>query len=253
MSGGVSTPGVGNSGRLRTCDARVFLAVRDNLGCARPFTNGVSGPCAVIVAAGGTGGTCTCSGLRSPAGVRATIGGVTAGEGADESAAAGLSADTGLSGCGNIDTARTARAKPAGTAIQPAHPAAGIMRRRNCWLRDFGRGSVGGGGASPCHSHNPDSLRSVLTNWAEEDIGGVPVTIGALLYASFISSRASACMLHIPLLVAAPIPAWQPPNHRRWPYHSVRRPRTDSGRIGLPHQTVFWQGTLAIGTVIVLK
>jgi hypothetical protein len=199
----VSTPGVGNSGRLRTCDARVFLAVRDTLCCARPFTTGGSGPCAVILAAGGTGGTCTWSGLPSSAGVRGTIGGVTAGDGADESAAAGLSADTRLSGCGIIDTARNARAKPAGTAIQPAHPAAGTMRRRNCWLRDLGRGSVGGGGASPCHSHNPDSSRSVLTNCAEGDIGGVPVTIGALLYASFISSRASACMApHLRLIAA---------------------------------------------------
>jgi hypothetical protein len=198
----VSTPGVGNSGRLRTCDAWVFLAGRDNLRCARPFTTGVSGPCAVILGAGG-GGTCTCSGLPSSAGVRGTIGGVTAGEGADESATAGLSADTGLSGRGIIDTARNARAKPAGTAIQPAHPAAGMMRRRNCWLRDLGRGRVGGGSASPCHSHNPDSLRSVLTNCDGGDIGGVPVTIGALLYASFISSRASACMAPHPLLIAA--------------------------------------------------
>jgi hypothetical protein len=201
----VSTPGVGNSGRLRTCDAWVFLAVRDTLCCARAFTAGGSGPCAVILAAGGADGTCTSSSLAAvrSAGGTGTIGGVTAGEGADESATSGLSTDTGLSGRGIIDTAKNARAKPAGTAIQPARPAAGMMRRRNCWLRDLGRGSVGDGGASPCHSHNPDSLRSVLTNCAEGDIGGVPVTIGALLYASFISSRASACMAPHPRLIAA--------------------------------------------------
>ena len=44
--GGMSTPGVGNVGRLRKCDEWVFLAVRDNLCCARPFTTGDSGPCA---------------------------------------------------------------------------------------------------------------------------------------------------------------------------------------------------------------
>lgn len=205
MGGGVSTPGGGNSGRLRTCDAWVFLAIRDNLCCAPPFTTGGSGPCAVILAAGGADGTCTCSDLASvrSAGGTGTIGGVTAGEGADESATAGLSADTGLSGRGITDTAKNARAKPAGTAIQPAHPVAGMMRRRNCWLRDLDRGSADVGGASPCHSHNPDSWRSVLTNRAEGDIGGVPIAICALLYASPISSRDSACIAPLPLLIAA--------------------------------------------------
>jgi hypothetical protein len=201
----VSTPGARNSGSLRTCDAWVFLGVRDNLCCARVFTAGGSGPCAVGLAAGCADGTCTCSGLASLADVMGTIGGVTAGEGADESATGGLSADTGLSGRGIIDTAKNARAKPAGTAIQPAHIAPGIMRRRDCRLRDWGRVSADLGGASPCHSHNPDSLRSVLTNRAEGDIGGVRVAIGALLYVSRISSRDSARMAPHPLLLAAPI------------------------------------------------
>ena len=196
MGGGVSTPGIGNSGRLRTCDAWVFLAVRDNLRFARPFAAGGSGPCAVILAAGADG-TCTRSNLASvtSAGGTGTIGGITAGDGADESATSGLSADTGLSGREIIDNARNARAKPAGTAIQPARPTAGMMRRRICRPRDLGRGSNGrDGGTSPCHSHKPASLISVLTNRAEGDTGGVPVAIGALLYVSPISSRDSACM-----------------------------------------------------------
>jgi hypothetical protein len=163
----------------------------------------------------------------SSAGGTATIGFATVGDGADESATPGVSNDTGLSGRGIIDTARNARAKPAGTAIQPAHPAAGIMRRTNCWSRDLGRGSAGGGGASPCQSHKPASLISVLTNAAEGDIGGVPLTIGALLYAWSISSSVSACMAHIPLLVATPI----------YRVHSVRHPGTGSGRIGCNRPT----------------
>ena len=255
MGGGVSTPGVGNSGPLRTCDAWVFLfAVRDNLCCAPPFAPGGSGPCAVILAAGADG-TCTRSNLASvtSAGGTGTIGGITAGDGADESATPGVSTDTGLSGRGIIDTARNARAKPAGTDIQPAHPAAAIMRRTNCWSRDLGRGSAGGGGASPCQSHKPASLISVLTNAAEGEIGGVPLTIGALLYAWSISSPVSACMAHIPLLVATPISR----------VHSVRHPRTGSGRIGLqsPHlvgdghtdKTVFWRGASATETIMVSK
>jgi hypothetical protein len=109
------------------------------------------------------------------------------------------------------------------------------MRRRCPWSRDLGRGSADVGGASPCHNHNPDSWRSVLTNRAEGDIGGVPVTIGVLLYVSPTSSRDSACMVPtIPLLTAAPIPACvpcdtpgrtqaasvcnRPKSRRRWPY-----------------------------------
>jgi hypothetical protein len=220
----VSTPGLGNSGRLRTYDAWVFLAVRDDLCCARPFTTGGSGPCAVILAADGADGTCTSSSLAAvrSAGATGIIGGVTAGEGTDERPTAGLSADIGLSGRVIIDTARNARAKPADTAIQPDQPAAGMMRRRNCWLRDWGRVSADVGGASPCHSHNPDSLRSVLTNRAEGDIGGVPVAIGALVYVSRISSRGSARMaLTSPLSCSADIPL-----------RSVRHPRRGSGRIG---------------------
>ena len=133
------------------------------------------------------------------------IGRVTAGGGADGSAAAGISADTGLSGRATIDTARNARAKPAGTAIQPAHRAAGIMRRKNCRSRDLGRGSAGGGGASPCHSHKPASLMSVLISAVDGDVGASPVTIGATLYAWPINSRGSACMDHNPLFVVAPI------------------------------------------------
>jgi hypothetical protein len=85
---------------------------------------------------------------------------------AGESATAGLSADTDLSGCGVIDTAMAIRAKPMGNAILPAHPAAGMMRRKIGWARDLGRGSEGCSGASPCHSHKPDSLLSVLIKTA---------------------------------------------------------------------------------------
>ena len=231
MGGGVSTPGIGNSGRLRRCEAWVFLAIRDNLCCARLFTTSGSGPCAVSSAARGSDGTCALSKSASVSSARGTgtIGRVTPGDGFDESATAGLSGDTGRS---SIDTVRNARAKPAGTAIQPAHAAAGVTRRRNRRSRDLGRAGAGGGGASPSHSHNPDSWGSVLTNGAEGTIGVVAVKLGTLPCVRPISSS-SACIPYIPLLVAAPIPAWRPPNH------CVRRPRTDSGRIGLPHQTVF--------------
>jgi hypothetical protein len=93
--------------------------------------------------------------------------GATVGDGADESATAGLSADTGLSGCGIIDIAINVRANPVGSAIQPAHPAAGMMRRRICWSRDLGPESDGGGGASldppcsVCMAHNPLSVATI--------------------------------------------------------------------------------------------
>jgi hypothetical protein len=96
----------------------------------------------------------------------ATIRSAAAGDGAGESATAGLSADTDLSGCGVIDTAMAIRAKPMGNAILPAHPTAGMMRRKIGWARDLGRGSEGCSGASPCHSHKPDSLLSVLIKTA---------------------------------------------------------------------------------------
>jgi hypothetical protein len=118
------------------------------------------------------------------------------------------------------------------------------MRRRNCWSRDLGRGSADVGGASPCHNHKPASLISVLTNRAEGDIGGAPVTIGALLYVWRISSPGSACTAHVPLLVAAPVPACvtydtrgrtqvasvcNRPSRRQWPY---RPDDLLTGRIG---------------------
>jgi hypothetical protein len=107
------------------------------------------------------------------------------------------------------------------------------MRRRNGWSRDLGRGSADVGGASPCHNHKPASFTSVLTNRVEGDIGGEPVTIGALLYVWRISSPGSTCMAHVPLLVAAPVPACvtydtpgrtraasvcNHPSRRRWRY-----------------------------------
>ena len=174
---------------------------------------------------GWSDGTCTRSNLASviSAGSAATVGGAMVGDGADESATAGVSADTGLSGCGIFNTAMKMRAKPVGNAIHPAHPAAGITRRRICWSRDLGPGSDGDGSTSPCHSHKPVSLVSVLINAAGGDIGAFPVAIGALPYAWPINSPASACMAHNPFLVAAPISS----------VHSVRRPRTGSGRIGI--------------------
>jgi len=227
MTGGVSTPAIGTGGPFRTCEAWIFLPVRDNLRCTRPFATGGSGPCSVILAAGADG-TCTRSNLASviSAGSTATIGRATVGNGADESATAGVSADTGLSGCGTFDTAMKIRAKPVGNAIHPAHPAAGITRRRICRSRDLGPGSDGDGSTSPCHSHKPVSLVSVLINAAEGDIGAFPIAIGALPYAwpinSPINSLGSVCMAHNPFLVAAPISS----------VHSVRRRRTGSGRIG---------------------
>jgi hypothetical protein len=180
---------------------------------------------------------------------RGAIGRVTAG---DEGVIAGVSADTGLSGlseCGIIDIAIDMSAKPIGNAIHPAHPAAGSTRRRICWSRDWGPGSDGDGSTSPCHSHKPVSLVSVLTNAAEGDIGGVPIPIGAVLYAWSISSPDSACMAHNSLLVVATSPVQfraAPPdglrphrfrNRRRWPY------RLD----------VLWHGRSAIEAIIVLK
>jgi hypothetical protein len=129
-----------------------------------------------------------------------TIGRATVGDGIDEGGTVGVSADIGLSGCDIIDTEINVRAKPAGSTIQPAHPAADMMRGKICWLRDLGRESEGGGGASPCHSHKPDSLLSVLikTASAEGDIGASSVTATASLYAWPIDPRCSACMPTIP-------------------------------------------------------
>ena len=152
-----------------------------------------------------------------------------------------------LSGRAPIDTARNTRAKPAGTAIQPAHRAAGIMRRKNCRSRDLGRGSAGGGGASPCHSHKPASLMSVLISAVDGDVGASPVTIGATLYAWPINSRGSACMDHNPLFVVAPISCAP----------SVRRRRTASAqhRFRSCHieETLFWRGASACETIMVSK
>ena len=127
------------------------------------------------------------------------------GDGADEGATAGRSADTGLSGCGIINIAINVRANPVGSAIQPAHPAAGMMRRRMCRSRDLGRGNDGGDGASPCHSHKPDSLLSVLIKTASDefDVGASSVTATAWP----IDPRCSACMAHkSPLSCSADIP-----------------------------------------------
>ena len=135
--------------------------------------------------------------------------GATVGDGADESATAGLSADTGLSGCGIIDIAINVRANPVGSAIQPAHPAAGMMRRRICRSRDLGRGSDAGDGAWPCHSHKPASLLSALikTVSVEGNIGASSETATASLYAWPIDPRCSACMAHkSPLSCSATIP-----------------------------------------------
>jgi hypothetical protein len=145
---------------------------------------------------------------------RATVGdgadeGATVGDGADEGATVGLSADTGLSGCGIIDIATNVRANPVGSAIQPAHPAAGMIRRRICRSRDLGRGSDAGDGASPCHSHKPASLLSALikTVSVEGDIGASCGTATASLYAWPIDPCCSACMAHkSPLSCSATIP-----------------------------------------------
>jgi hypothetical protein len=171
--------------------------------------------------------------------------GATVGDGADESATAGLSADTGLSGCGIIDIAINVRANPVGSAIQPAHPAAGMMRRRICWSRDLGPESDGGGGASPCHSHKPASLLSVLikTASAEGDIGAPPVTAAALLYARPIDPPCSVCMAHNPLSVAAPPSRVQ--SDGPWTGSAPHRFR------GCP--VSLWRGASASETIIVLK
>jgi hypothetical protein len=157
----------------------------------------------------------------SSAGGTATIGRATVGNGADESATAGVSADTSLSGCGFINIVMNTRAKPVGNAIHPTRLAAGMMRRRVCRALDLRRQNDRDGGTSPCHTHKPDSLVSALINAAEADIGTFPVTIGALLDAWPAISSGSACMAHNPLLVAAPISR----------VRSVRCPWTASGRI----------------------
>jgi hypothetical protein len=247
VTGGVSTPTIGTGGPLRTCDARAFLAVRDNLYWARAFTTGGSVPCAVILAAGGADGACTGSNLASvaSAGTTEAIGRATV----------GVSADTDLSGCGIIDTAIDARAKPAGSAIQPVHRAAGVMRRRNCWARDLGRGSAGGGGASPCHSHKPDSLLSVLikTAFAEGDIGAPPVTATAFLYARSMDTPCSACIVHIPSHCSAKIPH----AFHGHPGRAQRRHRFRSCPVSLamaiPTGLVFRQGAPATETIMVSK
>jgi hypothetical protein len=172
------------------------------------------------------------------------IGPVAVGGGVDESATAGASADTGFSGCCIIDIAIKVRTKPPGSTIHPAHLAAIMMRRRSRWSRDLGPGSDGDGGTSPCHSHRPDSLVSVLINAAEGDIGAFPVTIGALPDAWAIKSAGSACMANNPPLVAAPISR----------VHSLATPRTLSGTGSQPSQLGAWPyrpgGILSRGSVI---
>ena len=171
--------------------------------------------------------------------------GATVGDGADESATAGLLADTGLSGCGIIEIAINVRANPVGSAIQPAHPAAGMMRRRICRSRDLGRGNDTGDGASPCHSHKPASLLSALikTVSVESDIGASSDTATASLYAWPIDPRCSACMAHkSPLSGSATIP------------RAVRRPLDGLSAAPVSRLPVsLWRGALASETIIVLK
>jgi hypothetical protein len=129
------------------------------------------------------------------------IGPATVGEKADEGVTRGVSAGAGLCEWGIIKTTTNVRAKPAvGNAIQPAHPAAGMMRRRICRSQDLGRGSDTGGGASPCHSHKPASLLSVLikTASAEGDIGASSFTATTSPYAGPIDPLCSACIATIP-------------------------------------------------------
>jgi hypothetical protein len=142
-----------------------------------------------------------------------SVGPATVGDVADESATVGVSAGDGLSGWGIINTAINVRAKPAiGNAIHPAHPEADMMRGRICSWRDLGRESDGGGGASPCHSHKPASLLSVLikTASAERDRGASSVTATASLYAWPIDSRCAACMPTIPSQLQRQHPACGP-------------------------------------------
>ena len=129
------------------------------------------------------------------------IGPATMGEEVDEGTTRGVSAGASLSEWGIIKTTTNVRAKPAvGNAIQRAHPAAGMMRRRICPSRDLGWGSDPGGGASPCHSHKPASLLSTLikTASAEGDIGASSLMATASPYAGLIDPRCSACMATIP-------------------------------------------------------
>jgi hypothetical protein len=159
--------------------------------------------------------------------------GATVGDVADEGATAGRSGDTGLSGCGIINIAINVRANPVGSAIQPAHPAAGMMRRRMCRSRDLGRGNDGGDGASPCHSHKPDSLLSVLIKTASDefDVGASSVTATAWP----IDPRCSACMAHkSPLSCSADIPRAV----RRHPGRAQRRTGFRSGPVSL------WRGSI---------
>jgi hypothetical protein len=128
-----------------------------------------------------------------------TIGPATVGDVIDEGATMGVFAGDGLCESGIINTAINVRAKPAiGNAIQPAHPAADMMRGKIWRWRDLGRENDGGGSASPCHSHKPASLLSVLikTASAEGNIGASSVTATASLYAGPIDPRCSACMAH---------------------------------------------------------
>jgi hypothetical protein len=173
---------------------------------------------------------------------------------ADESATAGASADTDLSGRGIIDTTINIRTEPAGSVIQPADPAAGMMRRRICWARDFGRGGEGCDGASPCHNHKPDSLLSVLikTAFAEAGIGAPSAAIVASLYAWPIATPCSASIAHDLLPVAAVILV----HFRAAPLDALS---TASGSKPPPlvgdgiEQAVFWRATSATAVIIVSK
>ena len=174
-----------------------------------------------------------------------TIGPATVGDVIDEGATMGVFAGDGLCESGIINTVINVRAKPAiGNAIQPAYPAADMMRGRICWWRDLGRESDGGGGASPCHSHKPASLLSVLikTASAECDTGASSVTAPASLYAWPIDPRCSACMKS-PLSCSA--------NIRR----AVRRhPRTGLATHRFrSYPVLLWRGASASETIIISK
>jgi hypothetical protein len=111
-----------------------------------------------------------------------------------------VSTGAGLCEWGTIKTTTNVRAKPAvGNATQPAHPAAGMMRLRICRSRDLAWGSDTGGG-SPCHSHKPASLLSVLikTASAEGDIGASSFMATVSPYAGPIDPLCSACIATIP-------------------------------------------------------
>ena len=89
---------------------------------------------------------------------------MTMGDGAGWTATAGLSARTGSSGGveSKSDVASKPRISPLGSANQPLHRPAETARPRICRTRDAGWEDDGNGGASPCHSHKPDSWLSVL-------------------------------------------------------------------------------------------